>query len=91
MLNSPNNSSYIHFPEDQNSNYLGTAMENTTFLSKLLFHWVTPLMEKGVRRSLKHPDDLYDFPEHMTISSIVYKLDRYIRRTVHDFYLFSII
>ncbi|KAK0080934.1 hypothetical protein PV325_013074 [Microctonus aethiopoides] len=81
LLNSPNNSSYIHFPEDQNSSYLGTAMEDTTFSSKLLFHWVTPLMEKGVRRSLKHPDDLYDFPEHMTISSIVYKLDRYIRRT----------
>lgn len=80
LLNSPT-SSYIHFPDQQDANYLGTAMEEATVLSKLLFHWVTPLMEKGVRGSLKHPDDLYDLPEHITTTNIVYKIEKHIRKT----------
>ncbi|XP_057325310.1 ATP-binding cassette sub-family C member 10 [Microplitis mediator] len=80
LLNSPT-SSYVHFPNDQDPNYLGTAMENETFLSKLIFYWVTPLMEKGVRGSLKHSDDLYDLPESATTASIVYNIDKHIRKT----------
>lgn len=57
-------------------------MENETYLSKLLFYWVTPLMEKGVRGSLKHADDLYDLPESVTTASIVYSIDKNIRKTV---------
>ncbi|CAD6234353.1 GSCOCT00001844001.2-RA-CDS [Cotesia congregata] len=80
LLSSPS-SSYVHFPSDQDPNYLGTAMENETYFSKLLFYWVTPLMEKGVRGSLKHADDLYDLPESVTTASIVYSIDKNIRKT----------
>lgn len=80
LLNSPM-SSYVHFMDDHDPNYLGTAMEDSTFLSNLLFHWVTPLMEKGVRSSLKNPDDLYDLPEHITTGHINYEIDRFIRNS----------
>ncbi|XP_015120641.1 multidrug resistance-associated protein 7 [Diachasma alloeum] len=79
LLNSPGHS-YIHFLEDQDPNYLGTAMEGNPFLSRLLFHWVTPMMEKGVRGSLKHADDLYDLPEHVSTASINCEIDRFIRK-----------
>ncbi|XP_034950577.1 multidrug resistance-associated protein 7 [Chelonus insularis] len=80
LLHSPN-SSYVHFPQDQDRNYLGVAMENETVLSKLFFHWVTPLTEKGIRGSLKHSDDLFDLPEHVSTTSIILKLDKYIRKS----------
>lgn len=64
-------------------------MENETFLSKLIFYWVTPLMEKGVRGSLKHSDDLYDLPESITTASIVYNIDKHIRKTVLSFFCFN--
>ncbi|XP_043269152.1 ATP-binding cassette sub-family C member 10 [Venturia canescens] len=79
LLSSPN-SAYVHFMEVQDPSYLGTAMENSTILSKLLFHWVTPLMEKGVRGLLRHPDDLYDLPDHITTAMINYEIDKSIRR-----------
>ncbi|XP_063975408.1 ATP-binding cassette sub-family C member 10 isoform X2 [Diachasmimorpha longicaudata] len=79
LLNSPGHS-YIHFLEDQDPNYLGTAMEGNPFLSNLLFHWVTPMMEKGVRGSLQRTDDLYDLPEHVSTASINTEIDRFIRK-----------
>lgn len=81
LLNSPG-SSYVHFMEVQDPSYLGTAMENATLLSKLIFHWVTPLMEKGVRGLLKHADDLYDLPDHITTASINYGIDKNMRKMV---------
>ncbi|XP_044008333.1 ATP-binding cassette sub-family C member 10 isoform X2 [Aphidius gifuensis] len=80
LLNSPV-TSYVHFMEEHDPNYLGTAMEDSTFLSNLLFHWVTPLMEKGVRSTLKNPDDLYDLPEHITTGYISYEIDKFIKKT----------
>ena len=68
--------------EVQDPTYLGTAMEGSTILSKLVFHWVTPLMEKGVRGLLKHPDDLYDLPDYISSASINYGIDKHMKQTV---------
>lgn len=75
LLSSPT-SSYVQFPDEHDPSYLGIAMEDTTIFSKLLFHWVTPLMEKGVKGLLNHPDDLYDLPDQIGTNVISHKIDK---------------
>lgn len=77
------NSSYVRFPEEQDPTYLGTAMENVTAISKISFHWVTPLMEKGVRGLLNHSDDLFDLPEYISTNAISQKLDKHLQNVVN--------
>ncbi|EFN60726.1 Multidrug resistance-associated protein 7 [Camponotus floridanus] len=77
LLGSPS-SSYVQFPEEQDSNYLGVAMEDVTMISKFLFHWVTPLMEKGVKGLLNHSDDLFDLPYQISTNAISHKIDKHI-------------
>ncbi|KAG7213689.1 hypothetical protein KM043_002932 [Ampulex compressa] len=77
LLNTPN-SSYIRFPEEPDPTYLGTAMDNVTITSKLLFHWVTPLMEKGVQGLLNHSDDLFDLPEYISTTTISEEIDTHL-------------
>lgn len=55
--------------------YLGTAMENAPFCSKLLFHWVTPLMEKGAKKKLENSEDLYDLPVNLTPAYLCSQLE----------------
>jgi len=57
-------------------------MEDATIASKLVFHWVTPLMEKGVKGLLNHPDDLFDLPDHIGTNVIARKIDRHLHSTV---------
>lgn len=45
-------SAYHSFREDIDQGYLGVAMENESFLSKLIFYWVYALMKKGNERVL---------------------------------------
>lgn len=52
--------------EEHDPNYLGVAMEDSTWLSKLLFHWVNPLMQKGFEGKIVHTDDLHDLPVPLT-------------------------
>ncbi|XP_029175572.1 multidrug resistance-associated protein 7 [Nylanderia fulva] len=75
LLSSPT-SSYVQFPEEQDPSYLGIAMENVTIISKLLFHWVTPLMEKGVKELLNHSDDLFDLPDQISTNTISHDIDK---------------
>ncbi|XP_014478346.1 PREDICTED: multidrug resistance-associated protein 7 isoform X2 [Dinoponera quadriceps] len=77
LLNTPT-SSYVQFPEEQDPSYLGIAMEDTTITSKLLFHWVTPLMEKGVKGLLCHSEDLFDLPDQISTNTISHKIDKYL-------------
>lgn len=51
-------------------------MEGSSWLSKLLFYWVNPLMEKGVQGKLREPDDLFDLPESLSSSTLSQKLDK---------------
>lgn len=81
-MNSPN-SSYIRFPEEQDPTYLGIAMENATIISKLIFHWVNPLMEKGVHGSLNNSDDLFDLPEYISTNTINQKIDKHLQNMVN--------
>ncbi|XP_076174317.1 ATP-binding cassette sub-family C member 10 isoform X2 [Ptiloglossa arizonensis] len=78
LLSTPN-SSYVRFPEEQDPTYLGTAMEGATAISKLLFHWVNPLMEKGVHGLLNHSDDLFDLPESVSTGTIIQKIDKHLQ------------
>ncbi|KAI4498656.1 hypothetical protein M0802_006362 [Mischocyttarus mexicanus] len=76
LLNTPT-SSYVHFPGEQDTIYLGSVMEGATLGSKLLFYWVTPLMEKGVQGLLIHTDVLFDLPENLTTSAITQKINKH--------------
>ncbi|CAK9830297.1 ATP-binding cassette sub-family C member 10 [Anthophora retusa] len=78
LLSTPN-SAYVRFPEEQDLSYLGTAMENATPYSKLMFNWVKPLLEKGVRGLLNHSDDLFDLPEYISTNAISQKIDKHLQ------------
>lgn len=57
-------------------------MEDATVISKLLFHWVTPLMQKGVKGLLNHSDDLFDLPDQISTTAIGHRIDHYLHKTV---------
>lgn len=59
-------------------------MENTTIISKLLFHWVTPLMEKGVKGLLNNSDDLFDLPDQISTNTISHKIDQRLHNMVNE-------
>lgn len=67
---------YGRFLEEQDPLYLGVAMEDTTWLAKLMFSWAEPLMKKGVEKKLNHPDDLYDLPESLNCSVLATRLNK---------------
>lgn len=83
LLSSPN-SSYVRFPEEQDPIYLGTAMEDATATSKLIFHWVNSLMEKGVHGLLNHSDDLFDLPEYISTNTISQKINKHLQNMAGD-------
>lgn len=56
-------------------------MEDSTFSSRLLFHWVRPLMVKGVEGQLHNVDDLFDLPEDLSPSYIHAQLEQAIGRS----------
>ncbi|RZC35046.1 hypothetical protein BDFB_002777 [Asbolus verrucosus] len=78
------NNAYIRFTEEGDPNYLGVAMENVTWFSKLLFYWVNPLMEKGVQSKLNNSEDLYDLPFSLNCGTISTKLDKALTGNVDD-------
>ncbi|XP_076672465.1 ATP-binding cassette sub-family C member 10 isoform X2 [Andrena cerasifolii] len=59
-------------------------MENATTTSKLSFHWVHLLLEKGVRGVLNHSDDLFDLPEYVSTNTISRKIDKYFQTMPSD-------
>lgn len=75
---------YIRFTEEGDPSYLGVALENVTWLSKLLFYWVNPLMEKGVQCKLSNSEDLYDLPFSLNCGTISTKLDKALTGNVDE-------
>lgn len=65
--------------EEHDPNYLGVAMEDSTWLSRLLFYWVNPLMQKGVEGKINHVDDVHDLPLSLSSSIISQKFDKALR------------
>lgn len=62
--------SYSQFQEDMDPFYLGVAQEGSSFLSRLFFHWVTPLMDKGVASKLTGTDELFDLPRNLSTRQV---------------------
>jgi ATP-binding cassette, subfamily C (CFTR/MRP), member 10 len=62
--------SYSQFQEDMDPFYLGIAKEGSSFLSRLFFHWVTPLMDKGVAAKLTSTDELFDLPPNLSTRQV---------------------
>ncbi|XP_030766381.1 multidrug resistance-associated protein 7 [Sitophilus oryzae] len=67
---------YVRFIEDGDPTYLGVAMEDASVLSKLLFSWVEPLMQKGVKGQLKTSEDLFDLLHCLSCSAVSGELHR---------------
>lgn len=61
-------------------------MESVPFTSKLLFHWVTPLMSKGVKGLLNQSDDLYDLPDSISSTTISNDIDKRLKEIVRIFF-----
>ncbi|XP_060531878.1 ATP-binding cassette sub-family C member 10 isoform X2 [Cylas formicarius] len=70
---------YVRFMEEDDPFYLGVAMENVGWFSRLFFLWVTPLMQKGVNDKLTSSDDLYDLPVDLSCAVVGWELDNAVR------------
>lgn len=51
-------------------------MEGSSWLSKLLFYWVNPLMDKGVQAKLRDADDLFDLPVSLSSTTLSQRLEK---------------
>ncbi|CAG9799085.1 unnamed protein product [Chironomus riparius] len=49
---------------------LGTAQDGYNILSKIIFHWVSPLIIKGTLGKLRKVEDLFDLPDCLNIKYI---------------------
>ncbi|KAJ8945829.1 hypothetical protein NQ318_008713 [Aromia moschata] len=70
---------YVRFSEEGDPAYLGIAMEDVNWLSKMLFYWVNPLMEKGCNGKLSNSEDLYDLPMSLSCGYNSAKLKKHFR------------
>lgn len=75
---------FDRFLEEQDPTDLGVAMEGSSWLSRLLFYWVNPLMDKGVQGRLSDPDDLFDLPVAISSSTLSQKLDKALIGNIDD-------
>lgn len=64
---------------------MGQAQDEAPCLSKLIFYWVNPLIEKGISGNLKTIDDLFDLPESLSINNTAERLQNGIIHTVSLF------
>lgn len=55
---------------------LGAAHDGYNFVSRLIFHWVNPLIAKGVLGKLRKNDDLFDLPECLNIKRLFENLQK---------------
>ncbi|KAL9928388.1 ATP-binding cassette sub-family C member 10 isoform 1-T2 [Glossina fuscipes fuscipes] len=61
---------YTYFHFDFHEVHLGHAQDEANLCSRFLFHWVDPLISKGVAGNLKRIEDLFDLPDALNISRI---------------------
>lgn len=65
---------YVRFYDDLQIETLGQAQDEAPCLSRLLFYWVNPLIEKGLSGHLKSIDDLFDLPESLSLHNTAERL-----------------
>lgn len=75
----------MRFHDDVQIEALGQAQDEAPWLSKLLFYWVNPLIEKGLSGNLKTIDDLFDLPESLSINNTAERLQRALTTTISLF------
>ncbi|XP_026844252.1 multidrug resistance-associated protein 7 [Drosophila persimilis] len=67
-----NRYTYFHF--DMNEAHLGHAQDEANWASRFLFHWVHPLIAKGVAGKLRKIEDLFDLPDALNITRLSERL-----------------
>ncbi|XP_071445342.1 ATP-binding cassette sub-family C member 10 [Hetaerina americana] len=67
---------FSRLSDERDPSYLGVAKEQSSFFSKLTFHWVNPLMRKGFEDKLNCADDLFDLPLSMSSAVVSYELNQ---------------
>ncbi|KAH8258579.1 hypothetical protein KR038_011973, partial [Drosophila bunnanda] len=65
---------YTYFHFDLNEGHLGHAQDEANVGSRFLFHWVHPLIAKGVAGKLRKIEDLFDLPEALNITRLSERL-----------------
>lgn len=73
---------YFRFQDDLQIEALGQAQDEAPILSKLLFYWVNPLIEKGLSGNLRRIDDLFDLPECLSLNNIIEKLQNALAQSI---------
>ncbi|EDW04066.1 ATP-binding cassette sub-family C member 10 [Drosophila grimshawi] len=61
---------YTYFDFDLNEAVLGHAQDEASWPSRFVFHWVQPLISKGVVGKLRRIDDLFDLPDALNITRL---------------------
>ncbi|KAH8269735.1 hypothetical protein KR018_008658 [Drosophila ironensis] len=65
---------YTYFQFDLNESHLGHAQDEANVGSRFLFHWVHPLIAKGVAGKLRKIEDLFDLPDALNITRLSERL-----------------
>lgn len=60
---------------------LGQAQDEAPLLSRLLFYWVNPLIDKGLMGQLRRLDDLFDLPEKLNVYNTIEVVQNAMGRT----------
>ncbi|KAF4523999.1 hypothetical protein B566_EDAN013841 [Ephemera danica] len=84
LLSTSTNSTYSRFREEVDPHHLGVAQEETSSFSNLLFHWVNPLMNKGVAGKINSVEDLFDLPLSLCTASISHRMQNTLRNHIPD-------
>uniref|UniRef100_A0A1A9WKS6 ABC-type xenobiotic transporter n=1 Tax=Glossina brevipalpis TaxID=37001 RepID=A0A1A9WKS6_9MUSC len=77
---------YTYFHFDFHEAHLGHAQDEANLSSRFLFHWVNPLISKGVAGNLKRIEDLFDLPDALNISRISERFQTSISSTKNLFW-----
>ncbi|KAL7741129.1 hypothetical protein ACLKA6_018157 [Drosophila palustris] len=67
-----NRYTYFHF--ELNEALLGHAQDEASWPSRFVFHWVQPLISKGVAGKLRRIEDLFDLPDALNITRLSERL-----------------
>lgn len=65
---------YTYFHFELNEALLGHAQDEANWLSRFIFHWVQPLISKGVAGKLRRIEDLFDLPDALNVSRLSERL-----------------
>lgn len=76
---------YVRFLDQPEDNVLGIA-QNASFLSRMFFCWVNPLIRHAIENRLHTINDLFSLPETMSIQKITENFQRSIHRTSSLFF-----